>query len=42
MVRLDGMSYKDVANELKVSLSSVEKYIAKATLQCYQLVYFDS
>ena len=42
MVRLDGMSYKDVASELKVSLSSVEKYIAKATLQCYQLVYFDS
>lgn len=39
MVRLDGMSYKGVASQLNVSVSSVEKYIAKAMLNCYCVMY---
>jgi RNA polymerase sigma factor (sigma-70 family) len=39
MVRLDGMSYKEVSVELNVSVSSVEKYIAKAMLNCYCVMY---
>lgn len=39
MVRLDGMSYKGVAVQLNVSVSSVEKYIAKAMLNCYCVMY---
>lgn len=41
MVRLDGLSYKEVAKQLKVSLSSIEKYMAKAMLECYTLTYCD-
>ncbi|HEA16690.1 hypothetical protein LCGC14_1195520 [marine sediment metagenome] len=41
MVRLDGLSYKAVAKQLKVSLSSIEKYMAKAMLECYTLTYCD-
>ncbi|UTW48254.1 sigma-70 family RNA polymerase sigma factor [Bacterioplanoides sp. SCSIO 12839] len=39
MARLDGMAYKAIAAELDVSLSSVEKYIAKAMLCCYNATY---
>ena len=39
MVRLDGLSYRQVAVQLNVSLSSVEKYIAKAMLSCYTATY---
>lgn len=39
MARLDGLSYRNIANELNVSLSSVEKYIAKSMLQCYKATY---
>ena len=39
MARLDGFTYREVAKELDVSLSSVEKYIAKATYQCYVATY---
>lgn len=41
MVRLDGLSYKEVASQLGVSLSSIEKYIAKAMFECYTLTYSD-
>ncbi|MBO9489683.1 sigma-70 family RNA polymerase sigma factor [Endozoicomonas sp. G2_1] len=41
MVRLEGVSYRQVAKQLGVSLSSVEKYVAKAMFQCYNLVYGD-
>lgn len=33
-VQLDGLSYKEVAAQLGVSVSSVTKYMAKATEQC--------
>jgi len=39
MVRLDGLSYREVAEQLQVSLSSVEKYMAKAMLKCYTATY---
>ena len=32
--QLQGMPYADIALELKVSVSSVKKYMAKATAQC--------
>lgn len=35
MSRLDGLSYKDIAERLAVSLSSVEKYMASAIRHCY-------
>lgn len=41
MARLDGLSYRQVASELDISLSSVEKYIAKAMLKCYTATYGD-
>lgn len=37
--KLDGWSYRDIAAQLGVSISSVEKYIARALLACYQAVY---
>lgn len=33
--RLEGMSYQAIAAQLEVSLSSVEKYMAKAIRHCY-------
>ncbi|MPT27461.1 MAG: sigma-70 family RNA polymerase sigma factor [Achromobacter sp.] len=39
MSRLDGMTYPDIAAALRVSLSSVEKYIATAIRHCYELRY---
>ncbi len=38
MSRLDGMSYKEIAIELKVSVSMIKKYVAKSLLHCYDLV----
>ncbi|MEG0859774.1 MAG: sigma-70 family RNA polymerase sigma factor [Pseudomonas sp.] len=35
--RLEGMSYQDIASHLGVSLSSVEKYMAKAIRHCYRI-----
>lgn len=35
--RLEGLSYQDIAIRLDVSLSSVEKYMAKAIRHCYQI-----
>lgn len=35
MVRLDGMKYQDIAEELGVSVSMVKKYIAQTLLHCH-------
>ncbi len=32
--QLQGMAYSDIAQDIKVSVSSVKKYMAKATQQC--------
>ena len=39
---LDGLTYKEVAARLGVSLSSVEKYMATAFAHCYRIVYLDA
>lgn len=39
MARLDGLTYREIAEQQGLSLSSVEKYIAKAMLKCYAAVY---
>lgn len=41
LAQLDGLSYKEVAARLGVSLSSVEKYMATAFAHCYRIVYLD-
>ena len=35
LCKLDGLSYREIAQQLKVSVSSVEKYIAAALRACY-------
>lgn len=35
MRKLDGLSYKEIATKMNVSVSSVEKYVAKALAACY-------
>ncbi|WP_170845041.1 sigma-70 family RNA polymerase sigma factor [Chitinasiproducens palmae] len=37
--RLDGLSYRDIAARLAVSVSSVEKYVATALRACYDARY---
>jgi DNA-directed RNA polymerase specialized sigma24 family protein len=37
--KLDGLSYRDIASRLAVSVSSVEKYVASALLACYQALH---
>ena|SRR5690554_72562 len=39
--QLDNLSYKDIAKQLNVSVSSVEKYIARALQACMQAVLED-
>ncbi|QBF26986.1 sigma-70 family RNA polymerase sigma factor [Pseudomonas tructae] len=39
LCKLDGMSYRQIASELQVSVSSVEKYIAAGLLACYQALH---
>ncbi|MGO2136253.1 sigma-70 family RNA polymerase sigma factor, partial [Marinobacter sp.] len=41
MSRLDGTPYRKIADKLHISLSSVEKYMAKAMLGCYAVAYPD-
>ncbi|QKH34917.1 sigma-70 family RNA polymerase sigma factor [Achromobacter pestifer] len=36
LCKIDGMTYRDIAARLKVSVSSVEKYIAAGLLSCHQ------
>lgn len=39
LCKVDGLGYRDVAQVLGVSVSSVEKYIAAALLACYGVFY---
>lgn len=39
--RLDGKKHTEIASELNISKHTVKKYIAKAMVQCYQIVYSD-
>ena len=39
LCKLDGMSYRDIAARLGVSVSSVEKYIASALVACDQALH---
>lgn len=39
LCKLDGMAYRDIAVQLQVSVSSVEKYIAAALVACYQALH---
>ena len=39
LCKLDGLSYRNIATELQVSVSSVEKYIAAGLLACYQAMH---
>ncbi len=41
LAQLDGLTYREVATRLGVSLSSVEKYMATAFRHCYRIVYQD-
>lgn len=41
LAQLDGLTYKEVAARLGVSLSSVEKYMATAFAHCYRIVYLE-
>ncbi|WP_417068075.1 sigma-70 family RNA polymerase sigma factor [Niveibacterium terrae] len=37
--RLDGSSYREIAEQLEVSVSSVEKYIAAGLVACFRAVH---
>ena len=39
LCKLDGLSYREIAERLHVSVSSVEKYVAAALLACCQALY---
>lgn len=39
MSQLDGMTYPDIARELGISVSSVQKYMARALKACYAVRY---
>ena len=39
LCRLDGLGYREIAQRLKVSVSSVEKYVAAALRICYESRY---
>lgn len=41
LCKLDGLSYREIAERLNVSVSSVEKYIARALLSCYEVMCRD-
>lgn len=41
LCKLDGLSYREIAVELKVSVSSVEKYVAAALLACHEALHGD-
>ena len=38
MCKLDGMSYREIATQLGVSVSSVEKYVARALIASYRIL----
>lgn len=37
--QLDGMTYPEIAQQLGVTVSSVQKYMSKALCACYQIAY---
>lgn len=37
--QLDGLSYAEIAERLGVTVSSIQKYMSKALVACYQIVY---
>jgi RNA polymerase sigma-70 factor (ECF subfamily) len=37
--QFEGLSYAQIAERLGVTVSSVQKYMTRAILACYQLVY---
>ncbi|MGB6104187.1 MAG: sigma-70 family RNA polymerase sigma factor [Pusillimonas sp.] len=39
LCKLDGLSYREIAAQLNVSVSSVEKYIARGLQACYLALY---
>ncbi|GAB7548874.1 sigma-70 family RNA polymerase sigma factor [Cupriavidus sp. 8B] len=39
LCKVDGLSYREIAERLHVSVSSVEKYIAAGLQACYQAMY---
>ncbi|MDS1140424.1 sigma-70 family RNA polymerase sigma factor [Pusillimonas sp. SM2304] len=39
LCKIDGLSYRDIAKQLNVSVSSVEKYIARSLQACYETLY---
>ena len=39
MSQLDGMSYAEIAALLGVTISSVQKYMSRALVACYQIAY---
>lgn len=39
LCKLDGLSYREIAQRLDVSVSSVEKYIASSLVACHQAVH---
>jgi RNA polymerase sigma factor (sigma-70 family) len=39
LCKLDGLSYREIAEQLQVTVSSVEKYIASALLACYRVLH---
>ncbi|UJP05628.1 MAG: sigma-70 family RNA polymerase sigma factor [Nitrosomonas sp.] len=39
LCKIDGLSYREIAEQLHVSMSSVEKYIALGLRACYQVMY---
>ncbi|MDO6386977.1 MULTISPECIES: sigma-70 family RNA polymerase sigma factor [unclassified Uliginosibacterium] len=39
MCRLDGLSYREIAERLEVSVSSVEKYIATGLIACHRALH---
>lgn len=39
LCKIDGMSYREIASRLDVSISSVEKYIASSLFACYRALY---
>lgn len=39
MSQLDGMSYAEIAAQLGVTISSVQKYMSRALVACYQIAY---
>jgi RNA polymerase sigma factor (sigma-70 family) len=42
LYKLDGLSYQEIAVQLQVSVSSVQKYITSALMACYDAIYTEN